>query len=53
MLLYFRIQEANKPEEIQNYQLCQALVDTCHESNDYQEGQNAFSEKRKPVFNGD
>ena len=46
------IQEATKSDEKPNTQLCQALVDTCHESQDYQEGQNAFSEKRKPTFNG-
>ena len=46
------IQEANKSEEKRNYQLCQALVNTCDESHDCREGQNAFSEKRKPIFNG-
>ncbi|MDX1488086.1 MAG: enoyl-CoA hydratase [Acidiferrobacterales bacterium] len=32
--------------------LCQRLVDACHASADYQEGQRAFAEKRKPKFAG-
>jgi enoyl-CoA hydratase/carnithine racemase len=32
--------------------LCQRLVDACHASSDYQEGQRAFAEKRKPKFTG-
>ena len=32
--------------------LCQALVDECHASEDYTEGLAAFSEKRKPDFKG-
>ena len=32
--------------------LCQALVDACHESDDYKEGQRAFAEKRLPQFKG-
>ncbi len=32
--------------------LCQRLVDACHASADYQEGQRAFAEKRKPKFTG-
>jgi enoyl-CoA hydratase len=47
------IQEATKSDKNRNTQLCQALVDSCHESHDYHEGKIAFSEKRKPVFNGD
>ena len=46
------IQEALKSDKNRNTQMCQALVDDCHESQDYQEGQNAFSEKRKPIFKG-
>jgi enoyl-CoA hydratase/carnithine racemase len=46
------IQEAAKTDGNHNTQLCQTLVDACHESHDYQEGQEAFSEKRKPIFNG-
>jgi enoyl-CoA hydratase/carnithine racemase len=32
--------------------LCQRLVDACHASEDYKEGQHAFAEKRKPNFTG-
>lgn len=31
---------------------CQRMVDACYESKDYQEGQSAFMEKRKPLFKG-
>ncbi len=31
---------------------CQKMVDACYASDDYKEGQTAFMEKRKPVFNG-
>jgi enoyl-CoA hydratase/carnithine racemase len=45
------IQETTKSDQNCNTQLCQTLVDACHESHDYQEGQNTFSEKHKPTFN--
>jgi enoyl-CoA hydratase len=31
---------------------CQKMVEDCYTSEDYKEGQTAFMEKRKPVFNG-
>jgi len=31
---------------------CQALVDACHSSEDYLEGQRAFADKRPPQFKG-
>ena len=46
------IQESIKIPENRDIEKCQALVDACHKSIDYQEGQSAFSEKRKPKFNG-
>ena len=46
------VHEAYKESEQQDQMLCQALVDACHASEDYQEGQKAFSEKRKPRFLG-
>ena len=46
------IQEALKPPADRDEAQCQALVDSCHDSDDYQEGQRAFAEKRKPRFRG-
>ena len=46
------IAEAVKAPAEADLELCQALVDACHASADYQEGQRAFGEKRKPRFEG-
>ena len=46
------VAEASKETAHRDTLLCQALVDACHESNDYQEGQRAFAEKRLPEFKG-
>lgn len=44
--------EAAKEKAHRDTSLCQALVDACHESDDYKEGQHAFAEKRLPLFKG-
>ena len=44
--------EAAKETAHRDTSLCQALADTCHESDDYKEGQRAFAEKRPPLFEG-
>ena len=46
------IKEVLKPSEKRDQKYCKALVDACYESADCNEGQKAFSEKRKPVFRG-
>ena len=46
------IKEVLKPPEKRDQKYCKALVDACYESADCNEGQKAFSEKRKPVFRG-
>ncbi len=46
------IAEAVKRPSLADRELCQQLVDACHASDDYKEGQRAFTEKRKPIFTG-
>jgi enoyl-CoA hydratase len=44
--------EILKPSPDLDAALCQRLIRTCFESEDYAEGRKAFMEKRKPVFSG-
>lgn len=46
------VAEAIKEPAQRSLTRCQQLVDACHESADYQEGQRAFAEKRQPNFQG-
>ncbi|GMQ90000.1 MAG: enoyl-CoA hydratase [Gammaproteobacteria bacterium] len=46
------VTEATKETGQADLDLCQRLVDACHASEDYKEGQRAFTEKRKPIFTG-
>jgi enoyl-CoA hydratase/carnithine racemase len=46
------IEEACKPPADRDEDRVQSLVDACHASDDYQEGQKAFAEKRAPQFMG-
>jgi enoyl-CoA hydratase/carnithine racemase len=44
--------ERYKDAELRDLQRCQAMVDACFASKDYEEGRTAFMEKRRPVFKG-
>ena len=46
------IGEAQKPEGSRDRARVQVLVDACHASEDFQEGQRAFKQRRKPRFRG-
>lgn len=46
------ITEVGKDPDKRDLQACEQLVTDCFESEDYQEGRTAFSEKRKPAFRG-
>ncbi len=46
------IGEAIKPEGARDQARVQAMVDACHDSEDFQEGQKAFKHKRNPRFQG-
>ena len=44
--------EALKDLDLRDLALCERLINACTASQDYIEGQNAFMEKRRPVFVG-
>jgi enoyl-CoA hydratase len=46
------IREAAKPPQPHDLALVEAMIEACFRSEDYQEGQRAFAEKRPPVFSG-
>jgi len=44
------ISEILKDHESRDLEMCNRLIDTCYESDDYKEGRQAFMGKRKPLF---
>ena len=48
----FIVGEIAKDESARDMAKCDAMVDECFVSTDYEEGRKAFMEKRKPVFTG-
>ena len=44
--------ERFKDSGVRDLKRCQAMVDACFASADYEEGRTAFMEKRRPVFRG-
>lgn len=48
----FIVGEIAKDESARDMKKCDAMVEACFASKDYEEGRTAFMEKRKPVFTG-
>lgn len=46
------VEEWLKPEHERDFAAVTALIEHCHDSDDFKEGQRAFAEKRPPVFRG-
>jgi 1,4-dihydroxy-2-naphthoyl-CoA synthase len=46
------IAEILKDKDVRDYAMIEDLKRECFDSNDYEEGREAFMEKRKPVFTG-